>query len=104
MIRLVQIKHPSQGRQVALVEKDELRLLAGFDSVYRLAEAAAAGDRSLAELISAAAADRLPYAPVYGGQSDWRLLPAFDHPEEPARCLVTGTGLTQDRKRVGCGP
>src|ERR1035437_9392668 len=94
MIRLVQIKHPSQGRQVALVEKDVLRLLAGFDSVYRLAEAAAVGDRSLAELIAAAAAERLPYAPVYDGQSDWRLLPAFDHPEEPARCLVTGTGLT----------
>jgi hypothetical protein len=96
MITLVQLKHPSQGRRVALVETNELRLLAGFDSVYRLAEAAAAEGRSLAQLIgaAAAAADRLPYDPVYRGQSDWRLLPAFDHPAEPARCLVTGTGLT----------
>ncbi len=96
MLRLIQIKHPSQGRRVALVETNELRLLTGFDSVYRLAEAAASGGRSLAQLIADAAAgtERLPYDPVYRGQSDWRLLPAFDHPAEPARCLVTGTGLT----------
>jgi hypothetical protein len=34
------------------------------------------------------------YDAVHRGGSDWRLLPAFDHPDEPARCLVTGTGLT----------
>ena len=95
MIRLVQLKHPSQGRRVALVEADELRLLNGFDSVYRLAEAAASGGNALAQAAArAAAAERLPYDPVYRGESDWRLLPAFDHPGEPARCLVTGTGLT----------
>jgi hypothetical protein len=95
MIRLVQLTHPSQGRRVAAVEKDDLRLLADFDSVYQLAEAAAAGGRSLAQLIAATAAtERLPYDAVYQGQSEWRLLPAFDHPAEPARCLVTGTGLT----------
>ena len=73
MIRLIQLKHPSQGRRVALVETNELRLLTGFDSVYRLAEAAASGGGSLAQQIAAAAAagDRLPYDPVYRGQSDW---------------------------------
>jgi len=36
---------------------------------------------------------------VYGGGSEWRILPAADHPEEPSRCLVTGTGL--DNLRYG---
>jgi hypothetical protein len=31
---------------------------------------------------------------VYAGRSAWRLLPPIDHPGEPARCLVSGTGLT----------
>jgi hypothetical protein len=37
------------------------------------------------------------YEAVYVGKSAWRLLPAFDHPDEPARCLVTGTGLTHKK-------
>ncbi len=36
----------------------------------------------------------LRYDAVYELRSAWRLLPPFDHPEEPGRCLVTGTGLT----------
>ena len=35
----------------------------------------------------------LDYDPIYAGSSPWRLLVPIDHPE-PARCLVTGTGLT----------
>lgn len=36
----------------------------------------------------------LPYDAIYALTSEWRILPAFDHPVEPARCLVAGTGLT----------
>ena len=39
-------------------------------------------------------ANRLDYEPIYSGKSEWRLLPPIDHPGEPARCLVSGTGLT----------
>jgi hypothetical protein len=38
--------------------------------------------------------DEVDYNAVYNGQSDWRLLPPIDHPDEPARCLISGTGLT----------
>ncbi len=38
--------------------------------------------------------ESLDYDAVYSGSSDWRILPAMDHPAEPARCLVSGTGLT----------
>src|SRR5204863_7338417 len=41
-----------------------------------------------------ATAETLDYSPIYDGQSAWRLLPPIDHPDEPARCLVSGTGLT----------
>src|SRR5207245_11500794 len=34
------------------------------------------------------------YDDVYAGRAAWQLLPPFDHPDEPARYLVTGTGLT----------
>jgi hypothetical protein len=36
----------------------------------------------------------LDYNSIYEGKSAWRLLPPIDHPAEPARCLVSGTGLT----------
>ncbi len=36
----------------------------------------------------------LDYDPIYSGQADWKLLSPIDHPIEPARCLVSGTGLT----------
>ena len=36
----------------------------------------------------------MEYDPIYLGRSDWRILPSIDHPTEPARCLVSGTGLT----------
>jgi len=72
--------------------------LTGADSIYRLAQTALTQSRSLAETISAArSGESLDYEAIYRGASDWRLLPAFDHPDEPARCLVTGTGLTHSR-------
>jgi hypothetical protein len=39
----------------------------------------------------------LEYQAVYEGRSEWSLPPPIDHPEEPARCLVTGAGLTHLR-------
>jgi hypothetical protein len=36
----------------------------------------------------------LDYDAVYNGTSPWRLLPAFDHPQDAAHCMVSGTGLT----------
>jgi hypothetical protein len=93
MTRLVQIKH-GVARRVALVEEPYLRLLDGCGSVYDLAQSALAMNVKLTELIrQRCTLERLDYDLVYGGKSDWQLLPPIDHPE-PARCLVSGTGLT----------
>jgi len=95
MIRLVQLKHPDHGRRVALVEDNTLRLLATHRSVHALALAAIAAGQSLSKIVpTVLTAETLNYDSVYAGKSKWRLLPAFDHPAEAARCLVTGTGLT----------
>jgi hypothetical protein len=83
------------GRRVAVATDDRLDLLRGSESIYALAQAAMTAGQSLAQIITAGSfGESLDYGPVHRGESEWRLLPAFDHPEEPARCLVTGTGLT----------
>jgi len=94
MTRLVQIvKTPV--RRVALVEEPHLRLLDHCSSIYSLAqEALVAGTTLTAAAQHRATRDLLDYDPIYNGTSEWRLLPAIDHPNEPARCLISGTGLT----------
>ena len=94
MTRLVQLQNRSK-RAVALVDEPHLCLLTEFDSVYQLASNAEARRASLRQLVQEAGSSaRLEYDEVYSGKSDWQLLPPLDHPTEPARCLVTGTGLT----------
>jgi hypothetical protein len=94
MTRLVQIQNGSQ-RHVGLVEEPNLRLLAGFSSVYELAKEAAETGNSLLKLIQQQRTGELiSYDPIYNRESTARLLPPADHPVEPARCLVSGTGLT----------
>jgi len=80
---------------VAVVDEPRLCLLAGFSSTYALAWAAIAEGARLAALAQRhTTTETLDYDPIYQGQSEWRLLPPLDHPDEPARCLVSGTGLT----------
>jgi hypothetical protein len=91
--RLVQLRNGGQ-RRVALVEEPALRLL-NSDSVYSLAELAIRTGSKLAAVATAEATDeRLDYDPIYEGSSEWKLLPPIDHPQERARCLISGTGLT----------
>jgi hypothetical protein len=94
MTRLVQIQDGST-RLVALVEEPHLRLLAGFGSIYELANQAAETGNSLLKLIRQQTTnERIPYDPIYKQESTGRLLPPVDHPVDPARCFVSGTGLT----------
>ena len=94
MTRLVQLKR-GEVRRVALVEEPRLRLLEGCSSIYELANAAIGTGVKLSDLArQKATSDHLDYDPLYRGESEWRILPAIDHPEEPARCAISGTGLT----------
>jgi hypothetical protein len=81
-MRLVQLIRSNGDRRAAVVEGDSLRLL-NHRSVLD----------AIRDGLSTDSAATVPYDPIYLGQSDWRLLPPIDHPE-PARLLVSGTGLT----------
>lgn len=94
MTRLVQLLRGSE-RRIALVEEPHLRLLRGFESIYALAQATLSAHTTLIGLIGQHATDEtLDYDSVYRSQAEWRLLTPADCPDEPARCLVSGTGLT----------
>ncbi|HXQ96935.1 MAG TPA: AraD1 family protein [Candidatus Limnocylindrales bacterium] len=94
MVRLVQLRKDAD-RQVALVQEPQLHLMEGFPSVYELAKAAIEAGSKLSEFAKQRArGGTLEYDLIYGGRSEWSLLPPVDHPDEPARCLNSGTGLT----------
>jgi hypothetical protein len=93
-MRLVQLK-AGEVRRVAVVQEPQLRLLRDFDSVYALALAAIAQGGKLTTVVAGHLTDEtLDYEPIYVGASPCKLLPPIDHPQEAARCLVSGTGLT----------
>jgi hypothetical protein len=94
MTRLIQIKK-GDVRRVAMVEEPRVRLIEGCNSVHELASMAIVAKTKLSDVIAKrATGEVLDYDPIYGGRSEWRLLPPVDHPSEPARCLISGTGLT----------
>jgi hypothetical protein len=94
MTRLVQLRK-GESRRAALVDEPKLRLLRDFQTTYSLAAAAAKKNVSLSELVRQSLADDvLEYGLIYEGKSEWRILPPIDHPDEPSRCLISGTGLT----------
>jgi len=74
---------------------------AGYDSIYRLGQASITANKFLEQTVNASLGfEVLDYDAVHGLKSEWRLLPAFDHPEEPARCLVSVPGLTHKARRT----
>ena len=94
MTRLIQIKK-GNVRRVALVEEPNIRLLDTCTSIYELAHLAIAAGTKLSDIArQRARQETLDYDAIYSGRSDWQLLPAIDHPDEAARCLISGTGLT----------
>jgi hypothetical protein len=94
-MRLIQLRHVHGGRRTGLVNNESIELLRGGESVYAFAQLALNGRASLRAVVEGAVTqETLDYDAIYSGVSDWRILPAMDHPAERARCLVSGTGLT----------
>jgi hypothetical protein len=94
MTRIVQLTDGTR-RRVALVDEPTLRLLEGVESTHALALLAMDTGEALSTLArQLATGPDVDYDDVYASRGSWRLLPPIDHPHEPARCLVSGTGLT----------
>lgn len=93
-MRFVQLR-AGDVRRVAVVEEPRLRVIRNFDSLYSLAQSAVKSGGKLTSLVDNYRTDEsLDYEEIYQGNSSWKLLAPIDHPLEPARCLVSGTGLT----------
>ncbi|HYK89818.1 MAG TPA: AraD1 family protein [Acidobacteriota bacterium] len=93
-MRIIQIAFHTE-RRLGLVDGESIRLLRDHRSVHSLAIAALDSGIRTRELVERnLTSEQLEYTPIYQGLSEWRILPAADHPDEPARCLVSGTGLT----------
>ena len=92
-MRLIQYREKNGRRRVGLVTKDGTHAhpLKGVSSVYELARIAVDKGKSLEKLVEQKAKkEKVDYlALIKAGQ----VLSPIDHPE-PARLLVTGTGLT----------
>src|SRR5437763_809124 len=95
-MRLVQLARADE-RRVAVVERKHLRLLheESPSDIYSLALEAIEKAKPLTALVEGTLGNEaLDYDPVYEGSSPWRFLPSFDHPTDPGRVMVSGTGLT----------
>src|SRR5689334_2916984 len=93
MIRLVQLFDTAGDRRVALVSQATggPRLIAGYARVYDLALAAIRASAPLEAFAQAHVShDQIDYDLLL---AERRLLPPLDHPD-PARCVVSLTGLT----------
>ncbi len=100
--RLVQIIHPEYGRRIALVAGDELHLLSTYRTAYHFATAAIEMGTPLRELLSTDLSGIvLDYNEVHALRSGWTFLPSFDHPQDLARCLVTGCANGHTGTREG---
>ena len=91
--RLVQFLNPLGQRQIGIPSEDGslLRTIAGFDRVYDLAHEAMRRHMTLRELATHhISTEALDYQQIVDQR---RLLPPLDHPD-PARCVVSLTGLT----------
>ncbi len=95
-MRLVQLHHPENGRRVALIEKESLFLLhANHPTLYDLAWSCLLNNTGIKEAVrNSTGSESIAYQKVYSGSDSWKLLPSFDHPEDPMQCMISGTGLT----------
>ncbi|GAA5522191.1 hypothetical protein LQ318_10590 [Aliifodinibius salicampi] len=95
-MRLIQLQHSEQGRRVAKVDEPKLTLIdKKFTSCYALFGEIIENNHSAEEFINGQLTDqKIEYNPVYEGSGKWRILPAFDHPDNSLGCMLSGTGLT----------
>ncbi|MNF23217.1 Fumarylacetoacetate (FAA) hydrolase family protein [compost metagenome] len=90
-MRLIQFENGAGERRVGVVDGEQIQLVRDCQSTRELALAAIRGGRSLQQQVQL---QGLEPGPVYAELlAAGRVLPPLDH-EDPAHCLVSGTGLT----------
>lgn len=95
-MRLIQLSHSDYGRRIAKVSGSQLTLIdSKYPTSYNLfLKVILEGHLPKAFIPTLLTDDRLSYDEVYEGDTSWKILPSFDHPEHPMFCMLSGTGLT----------
>lgn len=95
-MNLIQLQHPSLGRRVALVQEPVVILLdPSVSSTYQLSMECIASNKSMMESIEKnLTSQRFDYSTLYESRGEWKMLPPIDCPDEPIKCMLSGTGLT----------
>ena len=91
-MRLIQFEDSTGQRRVGVVEGDSIQQVNGISSTRALALAAIANGRSLLQEVKAMGTALGPEG-YTGLLESGRVLVPLDH-EDPAHCLISGTGLT----------
>lgn len=91
-MRLIQFEDSTGQRRVGVVEGDSIQQVNGISSTRALALAAIANGRSLLQEVKAVGTALGPEG-YTGLLESGRVLAPLDH-EDPAHCLISGTGLT----------
>ena len=91
-MRLIQFEDSTGQRRVGVVEGDSIQQVNGISSTRALALAAIANGRSLLQEVKAMGTTLGPEG-YTGLLESGRVLAPLDH-EDPAHCLISGTGLT----------
>lgn len=91
-MRLIQFEDSTGQRRVGVVEGDSIQQVKGISSTRALALAAIANGRSLLQEVKAMGTALGPEG-YTGLLESGRVLAPLDH-EDPAHCLISGTGLT----------
>ncbi|MDH3648884.1 MAG: GguC family protein [Saprospiraceae bacterium] len=95
-MHLIQLMHPTQGRRIGVVKEPDIVLLdQQYTSAYQLfSDIVNKQFGTFATIEALMTPEKLAYDPIYASHVDWRVLPPADCPEEPMRCMLSGTGLT----------
>ncbi|HZB15051.1 MAG TPA: AraD1 family protein [Chryseolinea sp.] len=95
-MHLIQLQHSLHGRRVGLIREPFVILLdPTVTSTYQFFLQVIALDKSVADSIERVlSTDQLEYGPIHASKSDWQMLPPIDWPDDPMKCMLSGTGLT----------
>jgi hypothetical protein len=95
-MNLIQLQHPLSGRKVGLVREPFVILLdPAITSTYQFFKGCLAGAKTVAESIEKVLSkEQLEYSAIHESKRDWKMLPPIDCPDDPMKCMLSGTGLT----------
>ncbi len=94
-MNLIQLINRENERSLALVSGNSLQLVANFNTAYDLIQEVLNKNISISDLLHINISDEiLNYEEIWLGKGQWKILPAFDHPTDVNKCMVSGTGLT----------